>query len=93
MKNKDLIIKICGRTASGKSRVLFLLKKFLRENGFEVQHDQTYDADYQTEADFDLAMGKHYDEVIDSIKQTRKIILSEMPLISKPIINNNKYTN
>jgi len=34
MEKKDLIITVSGQVASGKSRLTYLLKKFLREQGF-----------------------------------------------------------
>ena len=36
MEKKDLIITVSGQVASGKSRLTYLLKKFLREQGFGV---------------------------------------------------------
>ena len=39
MEKKNLIITVAGQTASGKSRLTYLLKKFLRENGFEVEQE------------------------------------------------------
>ena len=38
MKKEKLIITVSGRVMSGKSRLSFLLKKFLRENGCDVKH-------------------------------------------------------
>lgn len=42
MEKKELIITVSGQVASGKSRLMFLLKKFLRENGFNVEFDGKY---------------------------------------------------
>ena len=58
MEKEKLIITVSGRAMSGKSRLSFLLKKFLRENGFDVKHEVTLD--YQNENDFDRKMmAKH----------------------------------
>ena len=78
MEKKDLIITVSGQVASGKSRLTFLLKKFLRENGFEVEFDGNID--HPTESNFDKHMSKNFDEVINSIKETRKITLKEVQL-------------
>ena len=82
MKKKKLIITIAGQTASGKSRLTYLLKKFLRENGFEVE--QELNLDHPTEENFDDVMGKNIDIVINSFKETRKITIKEAQLVCEP---------
>ena len=86
MKKKDLIIALAGQTASGKSRLTYLLKKFLRENGFEVEQELNFD--YLTEEKFDKVMSENFDDVISKFKDTRKITLREVQL---GIINNKDY--
>ncbi len=76
MEKKNLIIIVAGQTASGKSRLTYLLKKFLRENGIEVEQELT--VDHPTEENFDKVMGKNINDVIDSFKKTRKITLREI---------------
>jgi uridine kinase len=83
MEKKNLIITVAGHTASGKSRLTYLLKKFLRENGFEVE--QELNIDHPTEENFDSAMGKNFDAVIEHFKETRKITLREVPTANKNI--------
>lgn len=83
MEKKDLIITVSGQTASGKSRLTFLLKKFLRENGFEVEFDGN--ADFPSEREFDRHVSKNFDDVINNIKETRKITLKETQLPRKSI--------
>jgi len=78
MEKKDLIITVSGVSASGKSRLTYLLKKFLRENGFEVEFETNLD--HPTESDFDKQMSKNLDEVIENFKDTRKITLKEVQL-------------
>lgn len=78
MEKKDLIITVAGQTSSGKSRLTYLLKKFLRENGFEV--DQELNIDHPTEENFDKVMSRNFDEVISNFKETRKITLKEVQL-------------
>lgn len=78
MEKKDLIITVSGQVASGKSRLTYLLKEFLREQGFEVEFDGNLD--YTTECDFDKHISKNIDEVIENFKDTRKITLKEVQL-------------
>lgn len=78
MEKKDLIITVSGQAASGKSRLTYLLKKFLREQGFDVEID--CNLDYTTENDFDKHMSENFDEVIGLLKNSRKITLKEVQL-------------
>lgn len=81
-KNKNLNITISGETASGKSRLTYLLKKFLRENGFEVEQEPNID--YGTEEEFNNIMSKNIDTVIDKIKETTNITIREIQVLSEP---------
>jgi uridine kinase len=63
MEKKDLIITVPGHAASGKSRLIYLLKKFLRENGFEVE--QELNIDHPSEVNFDSVMSMNYPPTID----------------------------
>jgi len=78
MKEQELIITIGGRTNTGKSRLLYLLKKFLKDNDFDVEH--IIDDDYKNEFDFNRSMIIEHDKVIDKIKSTRKIKIKEVHL-------------
>ena len=78
MEKKNLIITVAGKTASGKSRLTYLLKNFLRENGFEVE--QELNIDHPTEENFDSVMSENIDTVIDNFKETRKITIKEVQL-------------
>jgi uridine kinase len=43
MEKKNLTIIVGGQTASGKSRLTYLLKKFLRENGIaKIEADKHF---------------------------------------------------
>ncbi|MCK9415954.1 hypothetical protein M0Q97_04770 [Candidatus Dojkabacteria bacterium] len=77
MEKKNLIITVSGQCASGKSRLTYLLKNFLREQGFEVEFNGNLD--HPTELDFDKHMNKNFNEAIKIIKD-RKIILKEEQL-------------
>ena len=78
MEKEKLIITVSGRVISGKSRLSFLLKKFLKENGFDVKHEVTLD--YQNENHFEIQMNKNFDEVIGKMKEQREIIIKEEQL-------------
>jgi len=67
-------ITVSGPSAVGKSRLIFLLKNFLREQDFNVE---LYPIEYDTEDDFDSHMIKGFDDVIQNIKETRKILIKE----------------
>ena len=77
-EEKQLLITVSGTTIVGKSRMVFLLKKFLLENGFNVKHEVS--PDYCDENDFDNQMGKNFDIVINSIREDREITIKEEQL-------------
>ena len=85
MEKENLIITVSGRAASGKSRLTYLLKNFLREQGFEVEFEGNID--HPNENDFNRDMGKHFDEVINFMKETRKITLKQVQLPRNRIKN------
>lgn len=76
MEKKNLIISVTGEVNSGKSHLISLLKKFLYENGFEVDFDGG--VDYENETQFNEKVSKNFDQVIEHIKNTRKITLKEV---------------
>lgn len=71
MEKKNLIITVSGEVNSGKSCLISVLMNFLRENGFEVDFDRG--GDY-----FDEHVSENLDQVIEHIKDTRKITLKEL---------------
>jgi pantothenate kinase-related protein Tda10 len=75
MEKKNLVITISGPTASGKSRLTYMLKKFLMESGFEVR--QEFNIDHSTEDHFDKAMSRKLTERVDKIKKLSYITLKE----------------
>ena len=78
MEKKNLIITISGQAKSGKSRLTFLLKKFLREQGFEVE--QKLNLDHPTESNFDKTMEENFKQVLEYFVATRKITIKEEQL-------------
>lgn len=69
---------VACRAMSGKSRLSYLLKKFLVENGFDVEHEICLD--FTDENHFEKEMGKCFDDVIGKIKNERKILIREEQL-------------
>lgn len=77
MKDNQINITISGKTNSGKTRVTYLLKKLLREKGFEVEFSGNID--HPNETVFDKHAEKNFNECISSIKERSgiNIILKE----------------
>ena len=83
MKN-NITISVSGNAGTGKSHIIFLLKQFLREKGFEVELN---DIDHPNETSFDN-YASNYNEVVDQkIKNNSIIKLNELHFQS--IIKNN----
>lgn len=76
MEKKNLVITVSGHAASGKSRLTYMLKQFLREVGFEVE--QELNIDHRSEEKFDEDMCRTLDDIIDNFKETRKITIREV---------------
>jgi hypothetical protein len=81
MKKGKTVITVSGEAMSGKSHLIFLLKKCLQENGFDVKHEVSLD--YQDEDDFERQMDQSFYKVIDHIKEQREIIIKEEQEIEK----------
>jgi adenylylsulfate kinase-like enzyme len=71
--NKEINIYVTGLTNTGKSRLSYALKEFLKERGFEVE---VTDSDFTDEKSFDRSMRNHLDECIEKIRKNAKINLS-----------------
>lgn len=71
MKENQLNITISGKTNSGKTRLTYLLKKILREEGFDVEFSGNID--FPSEAKFDEHVEKNFDRCISSIKERSNI--------------------
>jgi len=74
MKN-DITITIKGRSASGKSRVAYIVKELLKVHGFEVDFDPS--PDFTTEMGFNRAMRTNLDEACEAISKKTKIVVLE----------------
>jgi pantothenate kinase-related protein Tda10 len=81
---RELTITVSGSCGSGKSRITYLLKNFLREKGFEVEH--TNIMDYHSENEFERDMCHNIDEVVSGFVDTRKIIFNERQIQRREMI-------
>lgn len=79
---KEIKISVSGVAASGKSRIIYLIKKTLKEHGFEVNHNGK--PDFNTGGLFDKQMAKNIDDVINVIKDTRTITIEEVQTHKMP---------
>ena len=78
MENKELVISVSGKTKTGKSRLILLLKKFLQENGFEVKFD--VGQDFKDEVEFDRQISYNLEQTIETIKETSVITFKEQQI-------------
>lgn len=86
MEKQNLTITISGHVGSGKSRLAYLLKTFLREEGFEVEFGGNIDFPKENEKEFDKFMSKNLDKTIRGIAESRKITINEVQLNREPKI-------
>lgn len=73
--NKIITITVGGVTNTGKSRILYLLKSFLKENGFDVKFEGG--GDFVDEDTFDSHMCSNIEQVSGYIKESRTIVMRE----------------
>ena len=76
MENKKITISVTGMVNTGKSRLILLLKKFLKENNFKVEFDGGID--YETETQFDELVSQNLEQVIEKIKESSVITFEEV---------------
>lgn len=74
MKN-NITISVSGNAGTGKSRITFLLKQFLREKGFNVELN---DIDHPNETSFDNYASNNNEAVDQQIKDNSTIKLNEL---------------
>ena len=79
MTTKNITIAISGEVATGKSRIAYLIKKTLKQHGFEVNF--VNDIDYPTEAVFDKDMERNFDDAIKGLSQKTKITIVQAQLM------------
>lgn len=75
MKNNKIVIDVQGTSNTGKSRLILLMKQFLREKGFEVEIQPNLD--YPDEETFDKQHDINLQESIATIKDKSKVVFVE----------------
>ena len=73
---RQVNIMVYGKNATGKSNVIYLMKKFLREQGFNVTL-KTEHQDYADEAAFDKEVGRHHEQAVEGLKSVVGITIEE----------------
>jgi hypothetical protein len=71
----EITIDVSGIENSGKSRVIFLLKRLLKEQKFNVEFDGG--RDFDDESHFDEYIEKKFDDILENIKSITKIVIKE----------------
>lgn len=78
MKKEEVKINVVGRSASGKSCVMFEIYKALKTAGFEVELDVEGQMDYPDEVEFMKQMLKDEKKRVEAVKKKSKIVLKEV---------------
>lgn len=85
-EQNELKIIVVGGVASGKSTIMSLLEKFLKNEGFNVEMDFEEELfDYGKEERFRKAMANNTKEREDAIKEKSKIVIKTMQTAFPPI--------
>lgn len=79
-KKRNLHITISGEHGSERFRMLYLIKKLLREQGCEVEFESNKNSDFETEAQLDEYMSQNFSKAFDIIKSERKVIKKTVQL-------------
>lgn len=74
-------VEVVGRTASGKSTVIYLMKEFLREKGFDLEFDGG--DDYNNESEFNQVIEREiihgeFNKRIQAVSEKSKLVISEV---------------
>jgi predicted RNA-binding Zn-ribbon protein involved in translation (DUF1610 family) len=75
MEKGKLTITVSGKAMTGKSHLVLLLKKFLQENGFDVEHEIPLE---EHKHQFERLMSENFDDIICRMKEQKEIIIKEM---------------
>lgn len=73
----NIKITISGNKSTGKTGILFILKEFFKEKGFNL--DITAGSDYRNEDQLDnlIGFGNKTEQVVEALKNNLKITLEE----------------
>jgi hypothetical protein len=72
---ETITITLTGDKDTGKSRLSYLLKLFLKEYGFEINH--ILDENHPSEKNFDSVIHSDIENAISLIKDKTKVIIKE----------------
>lgn len=79
MGKKSIVISVQGETNTGKSTLVYLIKKVLKEHGIEVVFNGG--GDFRDEKTFDEIIGKNIDLKANAIKDKTKVIIAEEQIV------------
>lgn len=75
----NLKITVSGKVTTGNSYLIYEIRRLLRENGWNVEHD--FDSeDNETEIDLDRYMIDNLDNKINKVKNNTVVIINEKQL-------------
>jgi hypothetical protein len=76
---KNLKIEVSGNVTSGNSYLVYEIRRLLREDGWNVEHDYN-SIDNQTEIDLDQCNVDNLDEKIKNVKNNIIVTINEKQL-------------
>ena len=74
----EINITVSGLPASGKSRMLYIIKKMLADDGFNITHKMG--PDFENEELYDTHMSNNIEQLVSEFKETKRISIREIPL-------------
>lgn len=83
MEKINLTITVTGNAGSGKSHLLYLLKGFLRDNGFDVNHHVGHDFD--SEIGFDWCVDTNFNKAVEALRANTTITINEVQTAREPV--------
>lgn len=90
MEQERLTVTVSGAVNSGKSSLLYLLKKSIKDVGFEVEFDGGLD--FKDEKSFDAKMADKVSKNSDYLKECRVVVFRETQLQKTPSVNGQLIT-
>ena len=77
---KNLKITISGKVGTGNSYLVYEIRRLLRENGWNVEHD--YDSENnETEIDLDRCLVDNLNDKINAVKSNTIVTINEKQLM------------
>lgn len=79
---KEIKISIAGVSASGKSRIAFMIKELITELGFETE--LVLNEDHPTLDNFNKVMSSDIDKAVDALIEKTKVKIEEVQIQRRP---------